>query len=204
MKAFWTIVANAPVDGTNTPNIPKLPSVMYSYTSPCELWILPEGTGAAAHRHLLSGSFGLPSFQVTSKHTHLYIRGTNNDGSVRFTYQVLIHESQAQHTHPDAVLGFFMPFIRCSDADYLTLTSAPYNIRPIAHAVITQDDEGNDVVGDLEQTVWSTAVRNAWVSAAITYLGITLPAEVDRGSRLIDLLMGLSLGRGLVNERGLR
>lgn len=198
MKAFWTIVANQDVDGTNKPDIPAaLTSVRY--INPGDLWILPaSGSGAANHRHLLVGSMAAPSWQVASKHTHVaFKRGA-------FSYQRLIHESQAQHTHPDPVLAYFMCFVTCSDADYAALTAAPYNIRAIAHADITQDGEGDEVVGDLETTAWTGAQRTAWETAALNNLGIALPSEIDRGNRLVAFLLEMALARRNDNERGLR
>ena len=196
-KAFWTIVPNdTSVPNENKPNIPALPSVEIR-SVPGDLWILPEGSGAAAHRHLVIGSLAAPSFQITSKHTHItFQRGA-------FSYQRLIHETEAQHTHPNPVLAFFMCFVMCSDADYTTLTSAPYNIRAVAHAVIATVD-GQEVIGDLETTAWTTAQRNAWANAVLTNLGIQLPTEIDRGNRLIAFLLEMALARRNDNERGLR
>lgn len=196
-KAFWSIVPNDDsIPNERKPDIPVLPSVEIR-SNPCELWILPEGAAPAAHRHLLIGSLAAPTFQVASKHTHIAFR----HGA--FSYQRLIHETQAQHTHPDPQLAFFMCFVVCSDADYAVLTSAPYNIRAVCHADITVED-GEEVIGDLDTAAWTAGQRTAWENAVLTNLGIALPNEIDRGRRLVAFLLEMGLARRNDHERGLR
>lgn len=194
MKAFWTIRAN--VNGA--PDLPALAGM--TVINPCDIWLLPAGAGAANHIHTLAGTMSFPSFQVASRHTHSILK-TPGDNAVHFFF----HESEAAHTHPDPVLSYFMCFVRCSDADFVTLTNAPYNVRVIAQATINIDpDTGGESTGTLDTTPWTSQQRTLWANAALSQMGIALPAQIDRGARLVALFSQMFLARFGNDERGLR
>lgn len=193
MKAFWTIRQNV----SGAPSLPSLPSV--SVINPCDLWILPAGAGAAAHIHLLAGSMSFPSFQVASRHTHAVAK-TPTDSALHYFF----HESEGAHTHPDPVLAYFLLFVRCSDADFVTLQGAPHNVRVIAQATIVTDPATGDRAAALDTTPWSGAERTLWANQSLNSLGLALPATIDRGARLVAFLSQVGLARYGNDERGLR
>lgn len=192
MKAFWTFRQAVLVNGAWRPNIPLLPTVRI--TNPLDVNRLLANPGEGVnHMHTIVGGVGLVSDQSGGAHEHFIIR--NNDA-----WLVRCRDA-AEHTHlgvetPD----YFLFFMTCSDDDYTTLTGTPNNVRAIVHASV--DENGN--IGALDTTAWTPTELTFWTSAALNQLGITLPAEVDRGKRLVMLLCGMLLSRRITDEAILR
>jgi hypothetical protein len=199
MKAFWAIAA-AINDGISwRPNLPALPSV--TVVSPLDINRLQAGPAPADHAHLIVGNVALMSDQAGGGHEHLIGPG----GA-----QVLRGTALA-HSHPDpGAPDFFLCFVRCSDADYATLIAAPNNVKPLAFATTTNNPDGSVTLGGLDSTPWDNASptdflqRTFWAARALNLLGITLPAAIDRGSRLWLLLAGMLRARRDADDRGLR
>lgn len=197
-KAFWVMVKSKVVGSTVSPDLPDLPSIQA--VSPGDVYVLDQPpTAGANHRHLMVGSFGIPSFNVPSKHTHVALR----HGS---TYQQIMikdpTDAHVDHTHPDTELPkFFLLFLQCSDADHTTLLGAPHNLRPLAYATFLPDGS----VGPLEDTgAWDAPTKTAIESLLLAQLGIQLPNQVDRGKRLVALLLSTLQARRQDNESALR
>lgn len=196
-KAFWVIVRSIN-DSAVRPDLPPLASV--SFTNPGDIYILDQPPSAGAnHRHTMIGSFGIPSFNVSSKHTHIALR----HGALY--QQTMIKDptdTQVDHTHPDTEIPkFFFLFLVCSDADHDVLIAAPHNLRPIAYA--TFDSDGKPAA--LEDVgAWSAANKTAIDSLILQQLGIQLPAQIDRGKRLVAFLLSSLLARRQDNEMGIR
>lgn len=199
MKAFWCFCKNDGYpDGPHEPHIPA--GVSAALTNPLDIVRMGE---AYSHRHLLLGGFGLADDNMDGEtgegHTHIVVR-------VGETWYQLTRGAAA-HNHPLALdtggnlaPEWFLTFITCSDAAAAAIDADPLCF-PVVEAVI--DAEGV-VTGELVQTAWTTTQRNWWAAAMLSVLGFALPAEVDRGARLVYLFAGCLLSRAGQQESGLR
>ena len=191
-KAFWTIrQAIQTANGTWKPDLPSLASL--SYINPCDINRMTAGTAPADHVHVLAGGVALMSDQAGGAHEHYIVYHSG-----AWVQQA---RSGVAHSHPvNATPDYFMTFVKCSDADYAILLAAPYNVKVICEAMI--DAEGNP--GALVTTVWTAAEKTYWTNAALSVLGIALPAVIDRGARLVSLLLGLFMSRRPTSDQGMR
>lgn len=198
-KAFWAIVPAVQVNGGWQPNVPALPSV--SVVSPLDINRLQAGAAPADHVHLIAGNLAVMSDNAGGGHEHLIGPGGAQ----------VLRGSASAHTHADpGAPDFFLCYIRCSDADFATLVGAPNNIKPLCFVTVTTDVQGNPVYGALDQTPWDNASptdylkASFWQTRALNLLGISLPAQIDRGARLWLLLAGMLRSRRDSDDKPLR
>lgn len=195
MKAFWTIVPAVQVNGAWRPDLPVLPSLVV--INPLDINRLPAGAGAAAHLHVIVGNIALMSDQAGGDHEHFV-----SDAGL-----TILRGAATAHTHANpGAPDFFMCFVRCSDADFVTLTGATNNIKPVVMVAI----DAAGITGLMDDIPWSEADpldynrRTFWATRSLNILGITLPAAVDRGKRLWLMLAGMFQARRPADDRGLR
>ena len=200
-KAFWLFAKRKQVDGVN---MPDLPAVSTGFRMTCPGDITRTGV-TASHRHLMLGGFAIADDnligEVGEGHTHI-IGNLNGSWSQ-------ITRGATPHTHPlpvDEVSGsllpdYYMLFVVCSDADMVAIAAHP-GCYPIVEADITQLDDGLQI-GDLVTTPWTPGEVTLWRARCLNVLGFSLPAEVDRGKRLVAVFLGSLLSRQ-TNETGLR
>jgi hypothetical protein len=195
MKAFWTVRQAIQVGGVWQADLPNLPNMMVHI--PCDINRLTAGSGIANHVHLISGGVALYSNQSGGGHEHFVV----HFGDAWYQWV----RSGTAHTHPGLETpDYFMCFVGCSDATYATLIAAPYNVKVMCQIEVEDNLDGTFEVKDMVSTLWTTDERTYWAGFALTYLGITLPASIDRGRRLVMALLGLTLARRPKNDRGYR
>jgi len=206
-RAFWMFATNAG-DGTDeNANRPALPDgVGGKWTMPGDVIRLTGPDGPNAHRHLLVGGIALADDNldggVGEGHVH-YVLKLNDDW-----HQVTV--GAPDHTH-DLNIGaggnlcpdWFMLFWAGSDAD-AALIAADADCLIIVQAEVAQDDDGHWSYGGLDDTPWDIAEQALWEARILDVLGVQLPAEVDRGKRLVQLFLGALLSRQSGDERGYR
>jgi len=207
MKAGWLFARNAG-DGTESnPNRPALPvGVRGKMTNPGDIIRLTGPVGPSAHRHLLVGGIALADDNldggVGEGHVH-YVLKVNGQWQ-----QVTV--GATNHTHDlnigandNLVPDWFMLFWAGSDADVAPIAGSS-DCYIIVQAEASQDDEGNWSYGGLDDTPWTAGERAQWEARILDVLGVQLPAEVDRGKRLVQLFLGALLSRQSGDERGYR
>ena len=86
-----------------------------------------------------------------------------------------------------------------SNSDAAAINSSPDNF-PIVEAAI----DGEGAIGDLDSTPWDAGDLTLWQTRVLNILGVQMPDEVDRGSRLVKLFLGSLLSRQSGDERGYR
>ena len=84
-----------------------------------------------------------------------------------------------------------------SDAD---LIYADANCFPVVTAEVVDLGEGQYAIGNLE-TGWAINDTAWWSTRMLNMLGVEMPAEVDRGRRLIRLFLGALLSRQTGDEK---
>lgn len=188
MKAGWIFTPNVIVNGVNTPYFPAGVSAPFSTTNPVEIHRLTGST----HVHLLVNGLALANDFKTA-HEHYAIRA---DG----IYFQAVKGDVAAHIHDDdETPAWFMPFVICSDADAALIAADP-----ACHVVaFCPIDEETGAIGEEDNTAWSAGERTAWETRFSTVLGITLPAEISNGRRLVLFMFGI-MGRRYSEAQPLR
>jgi len=204
MKAFWMFIKNTN-DGTGD-NEPAWPAgVKGQSVTPGDLIRLTGPTGPNAHRHLLVGGIALPDDNIVgigAGHRHYLVKfGVG-------WQQITVGATNHAHTLPEDASGnlmpeYFLTFWAGSNADAATIAASP-DCFPICEAVIGQDAEGNPEFEELDNTPWTAGELATWQARTLNLLGVTLPAEVDRGKRLVLLFLGALLARQMASEKGYR
>ncbi len=148
--------------------------------------------------HLLVGGIALPDDNLGDGHRHYYVKvGANwqqvTVGAVDHTHNC----SQSPTGNP--IPDWFLLFWSGTNADASAINASLDNF-PIVEAPV--DSEG--AIGDLESIQWDAAELSAWQNRMLNILGVQLPDEVDRGSRLVKLFLGALLSRQSGDERGYR
>lgn len=198
MRAGWIFCPN---DGDNNPDLPA--GVGGSLVNPLDIVRLTGGPAGNEHDHLLVGGIAINSDQVGIFHEHIVGHfGTQ-------WIQITRPDSVAAHTHdlPTDANGnlqpqWFLAFWKGSDADAAMIASSE-TCYVACEATITEQD-GQIVIGDLDNTPWDAGELTTWRTRMLNVLGIDLPDQVDRGSRLVALFVGSLLSRGGQPERALR
>lgn len=191
MKAFWTIrAAVQTAGGTWRPDLPE--NLRYTVTG--DLNRMTAGAAPADHVHLVSGGLAVASEQAGGGHEHYVIY--HNGAWIQ-----KVRGTATAHNHPfNETQDFFLVFVMCEDELLPILQAAPWNVRVICEAQVNAEG----FPGALADVAWTTAERNVWATLALNQLGINLPVEVDRGVRLVSLLLGLSLSRRPKSDEGYR
>ena len=195
MKAFWLFARNE--NGA-----PALPAGHGGrHTNPLDIVRMTGGPAGGEHTHLLLGGFALADANLQdlpgAYHTHLVVNA--NAGYVQVT------ENGTYHTHdlpldaggnlsPD----WFLLFWHGPDAGAAAI-AASSDCFPIVEAAIGPEGD----VGALDNTPWTAQEANTWQTRCLNLLGFALPAQVDRGKRLVRIFAGALLARP-GNERALR
>ena len=202
MKSFWLFAKQTGDGSEGDASRPDLPEAGQRWTSPGDVVRL-TGPVASPHRHLLVGGIALPDDNLGDGHRHYVLRLDNGnwaqvtEGAVNHTHTLRINV--AGRLLPD----YFMLFWSGSDADAVAIANHP-GCYPIVEAEMSQDDDGNWSVGDLDTTAWTAGQRTTWENRCLDVLGIQLPPEVDRGKRLVQIFLGCLLSRQTDHERGYR
>jgi hypothetical protein len=205
MKAFWMFSRNAG-DGTeDNPNRPALPDVGGKWTCPGDVLRL-TGPPASPHQHLLVGGIALADDNLD---------GLPGDGHVHYVLRIddtwhQVTVGTTDHTHDlnigannQLVPDWFMLFWAGSDPDANAIYASA-DCYVIVEAEIVFDAEDNVSYGSLDDTQWSAGEQTLWDARMLNVLGIQLPAECDRGKRLVQLFLGALLSRQTGDERGWR
>lgn len=163
------------------------------WTSPGDVISL-RGPAAQPHNHLLVGGVALPDDFVGDGHKHfvLFINGQ--------WQQVTVGAQDHTHTLDLASNGRLMPdyflvFWEGSDAEAAVLNADPDNY------LVVEADVNTRV---LDNTQWTAQEQITWETRILNLLGVQLPAEVDRGKRLVQLFLGALLSRQTDNEEAYR
>ena len=205
-KAGWLFAKNAG-DGTeDNSNRPALPvGVGGKWTMPGDIIRLTGPVGPNTHRHLLVGGIALADDNLD---------GGVGEGHVHYVLKIndvwqQVTVDAPNHTH-DLNIGagnnimpaWFMLFWAGSDAD-AALIAASADCHIIVQADVVEDEDGFSY-GGLDNTAWTAGEQATWDARILDVLGIQLPAEVDRGKRLVQLFLGALLSRQSGDERGYR
>jgi len=206
VKAAYIIATNAGDGSSDNPSRPSLPNVGGKTQVHGDLTRL-TGPVASPHRHTLIGGFAMADDNLD---------GLPGDGHVHYVLKidgnwVQVTVDAPAHTHtlnlsasemliPDYFLFFWVG----SDADAALINASP-TCYPVVELDVTADDEGGWTIGDM-QNGWASQDTTWWHARMLDVLGVQLPVEVDRGSRLVLLLLGALLSRQVTsdNERGYR
>lgn len=197
MKAFWTVAATT---GDGTPGNPRRPLLDFggephTVLTVGDLVVARPTAGAGNHRHLLSGTLTVP--HPVDGHWHRVVQ--RKDGTV---YQEMVDATGtvANHNHAgDLWPDYYLVFVRTTDTGAANLL-ANNGVREIAPATIDPDGR----VGDVLNTLYTTTERNWLVARMTEWLGLGMPAVVDRPSRWVEWLLPLSLTRVVRDERSYR
>lgn len=163
-------------DGTLRPYFPA--GTNPSFTNTIEVYRL---TGSAVpHVHYLAGPFAVPNMDLGDNHWHAVLR------SGAF-YQQYTFNAVA-HTHTDIERPtWFMPFVVTSDPEAAAIIADPQ-----CYLVAECPIDGEGVIGPEDATPWTTEERDTWEALFSAALGLNLPAEVDRPSRLVMFVVALN------------
>lgn len=205
-RAGWLFARNAGNGTDENPNRPALPAgVGGKWTMPGDI-IRLTGPVASPHRHLLTGGVALQDDNLA---------GGAGDGHVHYVLKVndawqQVTVGAASHTHTlntgpndNLIPDWFMLFWAGSDADAAAIV-ADADCHIIVEADVTLDEDQNWVIGDLDNTQWTGGEQTTWEARMLSILGVQLPAEVDRGKRLVQIFLGALLSRQSNDERGYR
>lgn len=202
VRAGWVFVRNEHDAGANT-NEPKWPAEVTILKSviPLEVYTL-EGKPAFPHSHTLVGGFGIASKDAPVEFQHHW-HAVITDPWGGYYEQITLGADV--HIHDDKGYPlWFMAFIAVDEMDIQVLVDSS-DVHIIVEVNITQDPMGGDyIMGDMDETPWSPAERTLWVDRVGNVMGLSLPAVVDRGSRLVRWFIGLLMARRTFYERGLR
>ena len=199
-KSFWLFAnqTGGGVDGDKS--MPDIP--LGRATCPGEI-IRMTGPVASPHRHLLVGGIGLPDDNLGDGHRH-YVLRLDNGNWAQVTEGATNHNHTLSLNANGALLpDYYMLFVTCSDAGAVTIANHP-GCFPIVEAEMSQDDEGQWSIGGLDDTAWTAGQHTTWDARCLDVLGVQLPAEVDRGKRLVQIFLGCLLSRQTDHERGYR
>ena len=100
------------------------------------------------------------------------------------------------------IAEFYLLFWVGEDAGAV-LIYADADCFPVVTAEITDLGDDQYAIGDLEAG-WAVNDTAWWQTRMLNMLGIQMPAEVDRGRRLVRLFLGALLSRQTGDERGYR
>lgn len=191
MRAFWTIrMAVQNTAGMWGPDLPPLANLRV--VCPGDVNRLGSGTAPADHVHVIAGGVALASEQAGGNHEHYVVFHNGN-------WVQQVRGTAPAHTHPaNDVPDFFLCFVTCDENAFAALIAS--GVRVIAEA---QMENGVRPLG-LVDVPWTDIERTFWAALALNQMGIALPAVVDRGARLVSLLLGLFLSRRLEDDGGLR
>ena len=189
MKAGWIFVRNSGGE-------PQLPAgVGGTLTNPLDITRITGGPPGNEHTHLLCGALAISSDQIGIMHEHFVVQGV----------QVTRPDSVPPHNHDlpvDMAPDWFLLFWYGSDADAAAIVADPQCFIACQAEVTVVD--GETQIGDLIDTPWNAGERAWWNAAMLDVLGLQLPVQVDRGSYLVQLFVGLLLARGNQTEAALR
>ena len=197
-KAGWIFAQNG---GSGTPALPD--GVGGRYVNPLDIVRITDGPSGQEHTHLLCGAAALNSDQIGVFHEHIVV---NVGGSwVQLTRPDIVQTHT--HTLPLDALGnltpdWFLLFWSGSDADASAII-ADAGCLLACEAEVSEVD-GQTVIGELDATPWTTGQRTTWETRILSVLGLDLPVQVDRGSRLVALFVGLLQTRANQPEMALR
>lgn len=192
MKAFWMFIRNQNNgSGGNSPAWP--PGVGGQSVTPGDV-IRITGSG---HRHIVVGGIALPDDNIGDNHRH-YLAKLGNGWT-----QITVGAANHTHSLPtdineNLMPEYFLTFWAGPDSEAELIDASP-DCFPIVEAVITEDN-GTFQFLELNDVAWSGAERTLWESRCLNLLGITLPAQIDRGKRLVLLFLGAFLARQMSNE----
>lgn len=195
-KAFWAFVTHTGDGSEADPHRPDLPAVGGRWTCPGDIVRL---TGSPVpHHHLLVGGVALGDDNVGDGHRHYVVKLGSN------WQQVTVGATSHTHTLSEDPQGnlapdYYLLFWVGSNADAVTIAGDP-NCYPIVEAPVAQDG----AIGDLDNTQWTGGEQTTWETRCLSILGIQLPAQVDRGKRLVLLFLGALLSRQMSDEHGYR
>ena len=196
-KAFWLFSKNAGDGSDDNANRPSLDAFGGRWTSPGDI-IRFTGPVSSPHIHLLVGGIVLPDDNLGDGHRHYFVKVGDNYQQV--TVGAVDHDhdySQAANGNP--IPDYYLLFWAGSNSDAAAINASADNF-PIVEAAI--DGEGN--IGDLDSTPWDAGDLTIWQTRVLAILGVQMPDEVDRGSRLVKLFLGSLLSRQSGDERGYR
>jgi len=192
MKAFWFFSKNAnDGSGDNEPSLPHGLSGEFRTVNPGDIYRL--GT-AAGHLHMLLGGFAIQDDNLANDdHTHLVVKCDDEFHQVT--------RGAASHNHPlslddngEMMQDWFLCFCRCENADAVLIKNHA-DCFPIVEAEMTQDDDGFWIIGDLDNEAWTAGEQSTWQTRCLSILGFELPAQIDRGCRLVQMFIGGLLSR---------
>ncbi len=197
-KAFWLFSKNAGTGAQDDPNRPSLDAFSGRWTSPGDIVKFTGPIGPNAHQHLLVGGIALPDDELGDGHRHYFVKAGATWQQV--TVGGPDHTHDYTHTHPalDPIPDWYMVFWAGSDAAAAGIAASPDN------SIIVEAEIVDGAIGDLDNTPWTPAEVATWQTRILNVLGIELPAEVDRGNRLVLLFLGVLLSRQSGDERGYR
>ena len=202
-KSFWMFATNDGDGTSDNPNRPHLPAGFSGRTTnPGD--VLRLGT-AFDHKHLLIGGYAIADDNLIGDagggHTHLVVK-------IGDTWHQ-VTRGAADHDHPlnvgaagNLIPDFFLLFVVCSDADAVAIASEP-GCFPVVEAEVTQTEDGISI-GALDNTQWTAGQQATWDTRILAVLGVQLPAEIDRGKRLVLAFLGSLLSRQTGDEREYR
>ena len=201
-KAFWMFATATVVDGVAKP---ALPLNSGQGTIPGEIIRLTGPAGPNAHRHLLVGGIALADDNLDGftgeGHVHYVLK--INDAWQQVTVDAPAHTHDLNvGANDNLVPDFFLLFWAGSNADAATIAGSP-TCFPVVEAEMSQDDEDNWSIGDLLDG-WASEDTAWWQAKMLDVLGVQMPAEIDRGKRLVQLFLGALLSRQSGDERGYR
>jgi hypothetical protein len=194
-KAFWLFSKNAGDGSEENINRPSLDGIGGRWTSPGDL-VRFTGPAAAPHVHLLVGGIALPDDNLGVGHRHYFVKVGESWQQVTVGGVGHSHDIR-QATNGDPIPDWYLVFWHGSNAEAAAIAADSDN-HPLVEASILEDGS----VGELVSEPWSVEERVVWESRALALLGLELPAEVDRGSRMLKLFLGALLSRQTGDQTG--
>lgn len=209
-KAFWLFAEHEGDGSEGDPHRAHLPgSFSGRMTCPGDIVRLGDAVVGPNHGHLLVGGIGLPDDNLTgdgASHRHYVVKVGDS------WQQVTVGATSHDHELPVGLQGelvpdYYMLFVGCSNADAVDIV-ADGQCFPIVEAEVTEDAPpggvGDWVIGALDNTPWSVEDKETWDARVLGVLRTYLPADIDRGRRLVVLFLGALLNSNPGEERGYR
>jgi len=204
MRAFWLFSPNIGAGTEASPNRPNLDSVGGRWVAPGDMIIL-EGPVGNEHTHLFLGGITMADESqdgiAGSRHYHYLIyNGTN---WVQTTVDNIGSTPDHTHTFSTAPNGFPIPdyylvFWAGSDSEATSLLALSGNT-----LIVEAVQNGSEIVG-LDNTPWTGPQQTNWYNQVLNFLGLKIPPEVDRGRRLVLMLLGMLDSRAVQDEHAYR
>ena len=208
VKASWILASNVGDGCEESPNRPGLPVGVGGRTQVYGDLTRLTGPAAQPHRHLLIGGIALQDDNldgapVGDGHVHYVVKVGEN-------YTQLTVDAPA-HTHDlslsangNLIPDYFLFFWVGSDADAVTIINSA-TCFPLVQCEVTANDEGGYNIGAMLND-WASHDTAWWQTKMLDVLGVQLPEEIDRGKRLVLLLLGALMARQVSedNEPGYR